>query len=277
MPDSLVDKESNPVNALLGFADFAYEILSNNKIENIAFAFDESLGQCVRRDIYPEYKANRPPAPEELKLQFQKCRTFISLLGITQLAAAAYEADDIIGTLAYRARQQGQHVHILTGDKDLTQLIHEGDTWWDFARSRRWNAKDIKKHWGVRPDQIADLLAIAGDKVDNIPGIPGVGTATAAKLLNKFENLENLLEMQSEIHTMKTRGAKRLQELVVEHQGTIKLARKLTGIFCDMPINPNTSTDRIAPDTKGLDGFFESNNFGTQRQKKWGALLNSPF
>lgn len=236
LPDTLIDRDGNPVNALCGFVDFAHEFLISTQAENLAFAFDESLGQCVRREIYPDYKANRPPAPEELKHQFQQCREFVRLLGITELADPRYEADDIIGTLASRAHEQGQQVHLLTGDKDLTQLVTSGDTWWDFARTRRWNDKQIEKHWGVRPDQIADLLAIAGDKVDNIPGIPGVGAATAAKLLNKFGTLETLLERQSEIHTMKTRGAKRLQGLVEEHQETIKLSRKLTGIFCDMPL-----------------------------------------
>lgn len=272
LPDTLVNREGNSVNALWGFVDFAYEFLSATNAENLAFAFDESLGNCVRREIYPEYKANRPPAPEELKYQFQQCREFIRLLGITQLADPMYEADDIIGTLAARAHQLDQQVHILTGDKDLTQLINEGDTWWDFARARRWTDKQIQKHWGVRPDQIADLLAIAGDKVDNIPGIPGVGAATAAKLLNKFGSLENLLENQSEIHKMKTRGAKRLQSLVEEHQETIKLSRQLTGIFCDMPLDDTISTERKPADVAGLEQFFEFHQLGESRLRKWLTL-----
>lgn len=268
LPDSMVDIKERPVNALIGFSDIVYDFLANNQVEHIAFAFDESLGQCVRRAIYPEYKANRPPAPEELKYQFQQCRRFIELLGMTQLADGQYEADDIIGTLAHQARASGQQVHILTGDKDLTQLIEEGDTWWDFARQRRWTDRQIKKHWGVRPDQIADLLAIAGDKVDNIPGIPGVGAATAAKLLNKFDTLEDLLAQSNEIHTMKTRGAKRLQQLVQDHQDIVEVSRRLTGIFCDMALE-DVSTARRAPDEEELRTFFEDNNFGNSRTKKW--------
>lgn len=273
-PDSLVNQDGKPINALLGFSDFLYEFLHHTRADSIAIAFDESLGQCVRRQIYPEYKANRPPAPESLKYQFQQCRQLVRLLGITELADGAYEADDIIGALGKRAHHEGQTVHIITGDKDLTQLIHEGDSWWDYYRNRRWGVREIKKQWGVMPEQIADLLAIAGDKVDNIPGIPGVGTATAAKLLNRFGNLDSLLENQSQIHTMKTRGAARLQGLVEEHQETVQLARQLTGIFVDMPLETNISTQRTSPDEAELAAFFSYHGFGKTRTERWFELIS---
>lgn len=273
LPDTLTDIHQRPVNALLGFSDFLYEFLHHVAPTHMVLAFDESLGHCVRRDIDPKYKANRRPAPDELRRQFQECRHLARLLGITEAASGAYEADDIIGTLGQRAQAAGHPVHIVTGDKDLTQLIKEGDSWWDYYRNRRWYSRDIKKQWGVRPDQIADLLAIAGDKVDNIAGIPGVGPATAARLLNKFDTLDALLENRHNIHTMKTRGASRLQAMVIEHEETIRLARRLTGIFTDMPLDPSLSAQRQPPDIENLMLFLDQINVGAQRKARWLTLL----
>lgn len=274
LPESLQDDDGRPVNALLGFADFIYGFLMSEQPERIGFAFDESLGKGTRQAIYPEYKANRPPAPESLKWQFQRCREMVQLMGITEAGSEEHEADDILATWARLEREQGRAVHVLSGDKDLTQLVEgERDTWWDYARERRWGARQIEKQWGVRPDQIADLLAIAGDKVDNIPGVPGIGVTTAARLLRKFGDLETLLLSRDEISAMKTRGAKRIQDLVCEHVEDIRLARQLTGLVEDVPLHGRASLQRQAPDWPELQGFFFRNGFDEIRVYQWQRLL----
>ena len=247
------DIENNPTHAVHGFLDFAYRLLSTEKPSLIAFAFDESLETSHRKEIYPQYKANRSPAPESLRRQFQYCREFLRAFGIHEGASLHYEADDLIGTWAKSLRENNIPVNIITADKDLAQLVHENDHWWEYERGQKLDSKAISKKFKAKPQQIADQLAIAGDKSDNIPGVPGIGMSTAGKLLRKFENIDNLFASSTEIASMQIRGAARLQQLIEEHQDLIKLSRKLTGIKCDIsrvdiddfklsPINQNSFT-----------------------------------
>jgi 5'-3' exonuclease len=187
---------------------------------------------------------------------------------MAEFGSNRYEADDIIGTLAWQHRERGHDIHILTGDKDLAQLIRGDDTWWDYARSNRLNSRGIEKRFGVRPEQIADQLAIAGDKTDNIPGIPGIGMATAARLLRRFGDLDSLLEQVDQISTMKIRGAKRLQDLVSEYRDIPPLARKLTRIVTDMDIEYE-SLEPTAPDLDALTALTEQLAFSPTRQHRW--------
>jgi 5'-3' exonuclease len=268
LPDSIVDRDDQPINAVIGFTDFVFQLLRELRPSLIGFAFDESLSSSHRNDIYPEYKANRESAPEELKRQFAYCRKFLRSIGIPEFASDRYEADDLIGTQARIYRAQGHDIHILTGDKDLAQLVRNEDTWWDYARNNRLNAKGIEKKFGVRPEQIADQLAIAGDKVDNIPGIPGIGMTTAARLLNRFGDLANLLDNIEAISTMKTRGAKRLQELVDTHQEIPRLSRQLTTIHDEVDIElPSLSPQ--SPDLDELESLMTQLAFSPSRRTKW--------
>ncbi|MBU1724615.1 MAG: flap endonuclease [Gammaproteobacteria bacterium] len=232
------DQEGNPVNAVLGFLRFTYNLLQTEQPQQIGFAFDTSLQTSKRKEIYPNYKANRSPAPDELKYQFQLCRDFLQALGIVQTASHHFEADDVIGTWARQQRESGNACMIISGDKDLAQLVGERDIWWDYGKRKPLPPGGVKKEFGVWPQQIPDQLALAGDVADNIPGIPGIGMATAAKLLQKFKDTEILLSRIPEIGQMKTRGAKRLQGLVEEHQATVRLARQLTVIHCEVPEIP---------------------------------------
>ena len=228
------DIYGNPVNAVIGFLDFVFQLLSVEKPKLIAFAFDESLTMSHRKEIYPEYKANRAVAPESLRLQFKLCRDFIQAFGLQQQASKYYEADDLIGSWANILRQKSISVNFITADKDLAQLVQEGDSWWEYLRGEKCDIKRITKRFGAKPRQIADQLAIAGDKSDNIPGVPGIGTSTAGKLLRKFDNLDNLLANITAISSMQIRGAARIQQLIQDHQENIRMARKLTGIVCDI-------------------------------------------
>jgi 5'-3' exonuclease len=228
------DIYGNPINAVIGFLDFVFQLLSVEKPKLIAFAFDESLTTSHRKEIYPKYKANRVVAPESLRLQFKMCRDFIQAIGLQQEASKFYEADDLIGSWANILRQKSISVNFITADKDLAQLVHEGDFWWEYLRGEKCDSKRITKRFGAKPRQIADQLAIAGDKSDNIPGVPGIGASTAGKLLRKFDNLDNLLANIPAISSMQIRGAARIQQLILDHQENIRMARKLTGIVCDI-------------------------------------------
>ena len=275
VPDHVVNKNNEPVNAVYGFADFVFQFLQQAKPNYVSFAFDESLQTSFRNEIYPEYKANREPAPEELKRQFTYCREFIDALGICQVGSPHYEADDLIGTLAKRMRDKGHSITILSSDKDLAQLITENDVFWNFAKGQRHSTPQIKKQFGVYPEQIADQLAIAGDTVDNIPGVPGIGMATAAKLLNKFSSLEELLENIPKISEMKIRGAKRIQGLIDDHQEELLLYRKLTGIECEAKLYEPVKLKRKTPDFTALNDLFEQLDFGEFRKEKWMRFLKA--
>ena len=141
-----------------------------------------------------------------------------------------FEADDLIGTLARYWQQRGHPIVVVSGDKDLTQLLTTRDSWWDFARNKRYDSDAVYEKFGVYPEQIADYLALTGDAVDNIPGVPGVGPKTAAALLTHFGTLEALYERLDEIPHLSFRGAKTMPAKLRKHQQDAVLARRLTGI-----------------------------------------------
>jgi len=255
-----------------GFTDFVYKFLTEVQPRYVAFAFDKSLTSCFRNELYPPYKANRPPAPEELLVQFRYCREFIDALGIVELGSRMYEADDIIGTLVTRLRRNGLASVILTGDKDLAQLLHgERDILWDYARSRRLDRNGVERHFGVRPEQIADFLAIAGDSADNIPGVPGIGPKTAAELLSRFDGVEELIERSDIIQILKIRGAERTQRLIQRHRDDLRLFRKITAIRVDADL-PEVELRPRGPDHLALDDLFDRLGFSTYRRERWVAL-----
>jgi len=233
VPDTLYNNDGQPINALHGFAGFLAEFLAEARPEHLAVVFDESLTTSFRNAIYPDYKANREPPPEELKRQFAYCRTLVQSLGLADFSSPVFEADDLIGTLAARMREQGYAVVILSADKDLAQLIEPADMLWDYARKRRHGYKDIPDWLGVEAWQVADWLALTGDSVDNIPGVPGIGAKTAAALLGEFETLENIYQQIEVVADVEMRGAARVQRLLQQHREAAMLARQLTGIAID--------------------------------------------
>lgn len=265
------DMAGHPVNAVQGFLRFVYHLLHEQKPQKIAFAFDTSLQSSERKTLYPAYKANRSPAPEELKYQFQLCRSFLEALGITQAASIFHEADDLIGTWASQQRSPEHQIIIISGDKDLAQLVQAEDIWWDYNQRGALHAGGIKDSFGVWPGQIADQLAIAGDKADNIPGVPGVGMSTAAKLLKRFGSLDHLLANLEQIGSMQVLGAKRLQQLVTQHQDTIRLARQLTTINCHVPEAP-MNLSRKAKDLNRLQELCEFLKLTHEQYELWAAV-----
>ena len=274
LPDTLVDTEGRPINAVLGFLNFVADLLNREQPRHIGFAFDESLKSSFRNEIFPAYKANRDPAPVELKYQFQLCRQFLRAAGIAEFGSDRYEADDLIGSWAKYLQAQQYRVNVITGDKDLTQLIGSDDLWWEYGKNIKLDPAGVKKKHGVRPDQIADLLAIAGDKVDNIPGVPGIGAATASKLLNKFDNIENLLSRTPEIGRSKIRGAKRIERLINEHREDILISRKITTVYCDAEIDKQRGLTLNGGNREALEEMFELLQFPGFIRQRWARSLS---
>jgi len=263
VPVDIADPQGNPVNAVHGFARFLGDLLERLSPRHIAVAFDESLEQSYRNEIYPAYKANREPAPAELKRQFGLCRELVRALGIAEFGSSRYEADDIIGTLTTRARAAGMPVIIASRDKDLTQLVGAEDTYWDAVADVRYRYGDIEERFGVTPERMADFLALMGDAVDNVPGVPGVGRKTAATLLKHFDTLPGVFENLAAIPKLKFRGAAFVAESLREHREEAFLSRQLTGIACDMPLEAEIDDlRRRAPDLAAVESFYDTVDFG---------------
>ena len=246
MPDDFRDAEGWPTNAVHGFARFLLELLDRARPQHIAIAFDEALDSCFRNELYPAYKANREPAPEELRRQFGHCRALCVALGLSVLGHRQYEADDLIGSACVGARAHGFRTVIVSADKDLSQLLGDHDEQWDFARGQRWGADGVPARHGVQARQMADYLALCGDAVDNIPGVPGIGAKTAAALLAHFDTLDALLARVEEIPFLRMRGAKACAERLRQHRDQALLCRQLSTIACDVVL-------------EGSDGHFVRN------------------
>jgi len=269
MPDDMVDDAGNPVNAFYGFCRFIGDFMEQVTPEYIAVAFDESLSSSFRTEIYPEYKANRDPAPPELKRQFEQCRRYVRALGVMELGSPRYEADDLIGTLVEHGRRQGRPSTIVSRDKDLTQLLGRDDVFWDFAGKGKLGYDEIPASFGVWPEQIADFLALAGDAVDNIKGVPGVGKKTAEKLLQHFGSLDSIYDNLHRVHEVNVRGAKTLGTRLETHRDAALLARQLTGIACDAPIEGIEQLLRPAPPRLGeINALFDEAGIGTALRRQ---------
>lgn len=263
MPDDMVDGDGNPVNALYGFSRFIGDFMEQVKPDQIAVLFDESLRKSFRVEIYPEYKANRDPTPPELKRQFEQCRRFVKSFGLMSCAHPRYEADDLIGTLVTEGREKGIPSTIVTRDKDLAQLVTREDVFWDYAGKGKVTYDKIPEHFGVWPEQIADFLALAGDSVDNIKGVPGVGKKTATALLQHYGSLEKIYANLDSVHEVNVRGAKTLAQKLDTHKDAADLARRLTGIACDAPIErPKTGLKPVAPDMGALFALYDEAGIG---------------
>ena len=265
MPPDMVDRDGNATHALYGFARFISDFLEQVRPLRIGVAFDESLrGETsFRSGIYPAYKANRELPPADLSRQLTLCREFCRHLGLAEFASARYEADDIIGTLAARSRAAGLCNVLVTRDKDLSQLVRDGDVYWDYTGKARYHYHEIGARFGAAPELIADFLALTGDAVDNIPGVPGIGKKTAAELFARFGSLDELYANLERIPALKLRGAAAIAAKLLAHKDAAYLARRLTGIVCDVPLcaTPDDLKPR-PPDARRLESFFDAHGFG---------------
>lgn len=268
-----INGESN--RAFIGFTDIVYRLLTELAPSRLVFAFDESQRHSQRKSLYPEYKANRSPAPVELKRQFGWCQKWIENLGISKVSSDTWEADDLIGTLATLHRSPELAIVILSADKDLLQLIRQGDLWWTFIDDKKLDYPGTVKKFGVKPEQISELLALTGDKVDNIPGIPHVGLKTAASLLRKFGDLETLRQNLAIVERMKFRYAGRVQQSLIEHESILDISNRLTRINCNVETMQSVKIERSSPDLKQLAETMEDQAMDRVRRKKWQTYLDT--
>jgi DNA polymerase-1 len=274
MPPDMLDAAGQPAHATFGFARFLSDFIERVQPEYLAVAFDESLESSFRNRIDPGYKANREPAPEDLKSQFARCREFCGHLGLAHFASHEYEADDIIGTLHALGRREGLNSTLVTRDKDLAQLICEGDIYWNVTENVRLRHMDIAAHFGVAPERYADYLALTGDAVDNIRGVPGVGPKTAAALLRDYASLEEIYDNLDELASLPIRGAAKLSEKLSTYKTEAFLARQLTEIIRDMPLDTDLNQLRLRmPHAQGLTQFFDSQGFGSLLRRQGERLL----
>ncbi len=265
MPSDMADADGNATHALYGFARFLSDLLEQVRPERIGVAFDLSPGSArsFRNGIYPAYKANREAPPADLERQSGLCREFCRHMGLAEFASAEYEADDIIGTLAARSRAAGLRNVLVTRDKDLSQLVRDGDVFWDYSGNSRYRYSDIGPRFGAVPELIADFLALTGDSVDNIPGVPGVGKKTAAVLFAIFGSLDELYANLHRIPSLKLRGGAAIAAKLLAHKEAAYLARRLTGIVCDIPIEATLDDLKPRPqDAARLDLFLDTHGFG---------------
>jgi len=269
VPDDMRDRDGNAVNALFGFTRFLGDFLEHTKPEYLAVAFDTALETCFRNEIYPDYKANRDPAPEELIHQFDLCRAVTRAMGCREFTSPRFEADDIIGTLVTRMREQGMRSTILSRDKDLLQLLDAGDAMWDFTGGKKTAYKDVHGKFGVTAEQMVDFLALAGDSVDNIPGVPGVGPKTAAALLGHFGDMDSIYARLDEVAAVNVRGAAKLGARLDTHRDHAMISRRLTKIACDVPLeSQRDGLKRMAPDMEELQRLFDSADFGMSLRRQ---------
>ena len=221
-------------NAVYGFTTMLLRAIREGSPTHLAVAFDED-GKASRAEIFPGYKATRGAPPDDLKPQFPLVRRVLEALRIPAIGAPGYEADDVMATLAKRARAQGWDVVIVTGDKDLLQMVEPGGNGvrcYDSMYEKWYGPAEVEEKWGVPPQQVADLLALTGDKIDDVPGVPGVGEKTAAGLLKEYGTLENVLAHAGEIKKP------RLRENLLANLDVVRRGRKLVALFdsLDLPV-----------------------------------------
>jgi 5'-3' exonuclease len=237
-------------------------------------AFDASLTSSFRNAIYPPYKANRELPPPDLERQFVQCRTITEALGIHLMIDHSFEADDLIGSTVWNLRAAGWRSVIVSADKDFGQLLGEHDEQWDYARSVRWGPAGVHEKLGVHPHQVADYLALCGDAVDNIPGVPGIGAKTAAALLSHFGSLDTLLDRIDEVAFLRLRGAATCAAKLREHAEQARLYRRLTRIALDAPgASTADALLRRSHEPGHLDSLCEQLRFGAFTRSRLRALL----
>lgn len=236
LPDTMQAPDGRPVNAVYGFAAFLTDLLAKAAPTHVACCFDESLSSSFRNAKYAEYKANREEAPDELKAQFALCRRVCQALGVVELASKRYEADDIIATLAAKARKAKRPVCIVTRDKDLAQLLGPDDRLWDFGEDQRFDRKAIHERFGVWPEQLPDWQGLTGDAVDNIPGVRGIGDTAATALIARFGSLEGVYADLDAVAALPMRGAKRVAGLLAKQKDKAFLSRDLARLHAKVPL-----------------------------------------
>src|ERR1700760_1205766 len=225
------------VNAVLGFCNMLWKLLrdmpEDNRPTHLAIIFDKSE-ITFRNNIYPDYKAHRPPAPDDLIPQFALIREAVRAFDLPCIEQGGFEADDLIATYARLACEVGASTTIVSSDKDLMQLVNDCVTMYDTMKDRRIGIPEVIEKFGVPPEKVVEVQALAGDSTDNVPGVPGIGVKTAAQLIGEYGDLETLLKRAGEIKQEKRR------QTLIDHAEAARMSKKLVtlddSVKLDVPI-----------------------------------------
>ena len=257
----LTRKDGTPVGAVYGFTNMMIRLRENYADDHLVVIFDASR-ISFRQTIYPEYKAHRPPAPEDLVPQFALVREATKALCIPSIELADYEADDLIASYAAEAKRQNMETLIISSDKDLMQLIEDGVKMRDPMKQKDIGLDVVMEKFGVAPEKMTEVQALIGDSVDNVPGVPGIGPKTAAELINQFGTLENLLNNLDQIKQPKRRESLQL------HAEAARVSRQLVELKRDVPLPQPISELHTCPlDLDKLLLFLAAQNFTTLLKK----------
>ena len=259
-----------PVNAVYGFVTMFMRLLKDIPCDYCLVLLDAHR-QNFRNEIYEDYKTNRAEPPELLIPQFELIRQAIKVMGLPYIEQEGYEADDLIATYARQSLADGHEVVIVSADKDLMQLIRPGITFYDGMKEKFFTNEDVKEKFGVYPDKVVDVQALAGDKIDNIPGVPGVGIKTAAELVNEFGSLQAIFDNLNSV------AKPRLKTLLAENEDAAKVSLQLVTLKDDVNVEYGVEKFKChAPDTKELMAFADDLGFRAIRPKleKWAQERN---
>ena len=251
----LTRPDGTPVNAVLGFTNMLLKLLDDLQASHVAVIFD-SARESFRNEIFPEYKANRPDPPDELIPQFPLVRDATRAFNVECIEKPGFEADDLIATYARRAQADGFDVMIVSSDKDLMQLVSDRVSMFDALKNRRIGPAEVEEKFGVGPERVVDVQALAGDSTDNVPGVPGIGVKTAAQLIQTYGDLDSLLARASEIKQPKRRQS------LIEFAEQARLSRELVRLRDDVPTDVTVSElRRQNPDPAQLLTFLDEQGF----------------
>ena len=225
----MTNPENVPVNAVYGFTNMFLKLTTRIRCDYCLVLFDAKR-QNYRNEIFPDYKGTRKEIPEELIPQFPIIREAVDALNINHLEMEGYEADDLIATYAKQATNKGFEAVVVSADKDLMQLIRPGVEYFDPMKDKFFTPEDVKEKFGVYPDKVVDVQALAGDSIDNVPGVPGIGIKTAAELVNQFGSVEQILDRATEIKQNKRR------ESLIEHRQDAEVSLQLVTLKNDVPV-----------------------------------------
>src|SRR6201986_2537955 len=247
------------VNAVLGFCNMLWKLLRDmpeaDRPTHLAIVFDKSE-VTFRNEIYPDYKAHRPPAPDDLIPQFSLIRDAVRAFDLPCLEQGGFEADDLIATYARIATERGATTTIVSSDKDLMQLVNDKVTMYDTMKDRRIGIPEVIEKFGVPPEKVVEVQALAGDSTDNVPGVPGIGIKTAAQLIGEYGDLEALLKRAGEIKQPKRR------EALIENAEKARISRQLVllddKVKLDVPLNDLAVHE---PDARKLIAFLTAMEF----------------
>ncbi len=261
----LTNSHGLPTGATYGFVRMLVKLLKDTRPTHIAVVFD-SPKKTFRDDLFESYKANREAAPNDLLAQIPYIHRSVEAFRIKSIMTDGVEADDVIGTLAVHAARERFNTVIVTGDKDFMQLAGPNITLWDTMRDRRVGVREVRERFGVEPRALVDIMALMGDTIDNVKGVPGIGEKTASALIQHFGGLEGLFAGLDRLEETKIRGAKKFAGLIAEHRADVELARKLVRIETDVPLE-------LRPEDLAWPGLDTKAAAELLRELEFGSLL----